>query len=915
MKKALMLIAILAATTLTTSAEEISVHFDEAHDNINTISEERAKAINRSHPEWYLFGTMAETLEQNGYVVERGLSAFSSQTLAGVDVVIVATPRSGLSEEELASLLSYVEAGGGLLVVQDSNPPSDIGSNQIAELFGARFRPGVLRSEHGDWDPESFRVDVVQSSHLIVLGVDEFQMNWGCSIEATEEWDVLLQSRSGTWHDGNGNRSQDAGEPAGPLSIAQARRIGQGRVVLVGDNAFHDGIWLSNKPFFMNCLSWLAGYDANTTAEDIPAFGVDPDVTRDSVVSTADSPQELSTSIQFFPSSQSIRPGETVYWTLELGGLEGPFMIVPEMDNDGTREPAVFSEESRVVFAQTYDTPNLYIPYVQVIDKQGKQHEIDTRSVIGVIPELAQRTGVGLELPSLEGEPGDYLKAMNVYAFDYTLFGTTAGEQFIQDELDRVAGLGVNMMIYNIGWVFDQPSDFLHEPVYGDAGWIEACCSWVSTLPIDALVKLTDWCHARGMRVAIRYFIWRKCFDAVGRDTFEPSSAELHMEQLTAIMTLYAELCQRLGIEVFFLNAENDVFTREPRVKQLIQDIREVYDGILAGGAYSVDHIYACPFADDLDLLAWSDYYFFTHGVSEDATTEQFRDAFLFHYSDDIASILDRFQKPGMVLETGVNIRETPSDSVERQYQGYLEALKQLQIEGAPLIGSGWWVWNLSDPPIEPHVMRGHGAESILGNYFGRILSDRLSVHPSEGGSPAPSIDLVLRDFESVLPTYLISSQGSSIAPSIVDGSVLGDHCLRLDLVPSSDPDYRHGFILEEHTPPLDWARFSSLNFWLRSSNENWGLEVTLYDADGDRFSTRVNTKPLLAELLPESNGWRLVSIPLQLFTKPTWDAGGNGSMDWHRVKNWGVGLFYKDQGAQVLWFDGFYLSTEGGLP
>ena len=89
---------------------------------------------------------------------------------------------------------------------------------------------------------------------------------------------------------------------------------------------------------------------------------------------------------------------------------------------------------------------------------------------------------------------------------------------------------------------------------------------------------------------------------------------------------------------------------------------------------------------------------------------------------------------------------------------------------------------------------------------------------------------------------------------------------------------------------------------------------MTLYYADGDRFSTRVNTKPLLAELLPESNGWRLVSITLELFTKPSWDTGGNGSMDWRRVKNCGVGLFYKDQAAQALWFDGFYLSTEGGL-
>ncbi|MFC2108760.1 DUF4350 domain-containing protein [Candidatus Bipolaricaulota bacterium] len=903
----------LLCLSLVVHAGPIIVLFDEAHDEFNTISEARASIISRDHPEWYLFGRLAESLS-NDYVLKRGLTPFDSAFLEGFDVLIIATPRAPFTAQELDALVQFVESGGGLLVVQDANPPVRDGSNQIAELFGLHFRQGVLRSEHGDWDAESFRVDVVKSAHPIVQGSDEFQMNWGCSIVDTPDCDVLLQSKGDTWQDSNGNQRADTDEPVGPLPVAVAKEVGEGRVVLIADNAFHDNIWDSNRVFFLRALRWLSGATAEPHAPGAISFIVDPDVTLDSVVQVGDGPQELSTEIKFYPNTRRILPGRTVYWTLDLGDLEGPFTITPEMDNDGYREETIRTSESMVVIAHTYATANIYVPYLLVYDGDGNRTEVHSRSVLGVIPDVAARQGLGTELPGSDGSPGDYLKGMNVYAFDYKLFGTPAGEGFIQEELDRVAGLGVNLMIYNIGWVFEEATDSLHEPVYSEAGWRDACCGWVSTFSIDTLIKLSDWCHERRMRVAIRYFLWRKCHESIGRESYDPSSNELYMEQQTAIKLLYAELCQSLGVEVFFLDAENDVFTREPRVKQLIQDIRRVYDGVLAGGAYSVDHLYACPFAGDLDLLAWSDYYFFTHGVSEDATTEQFRNAFLFHYSDDIAPVLDRFQKPGMVLETGVNIRETPSDSVERQYRGYLEAFEQLQREGAPLIGSGWWVWNLSDPPIEPHVMRGHTAESILGEYFGNILADRLSVHSSEGDEGAPSIDLVLRDFESGLPRYLISSQGSSITPSIVVGSVLGDHCLRLDLVPSSNPDYRHGFILEEHTPPLNWSGFSSLNFWLRSSNENWGLEVTLYDADGDRFSTRVNTKPLLAELLPESNGWRLVSIPLELFTKPAWDTGGNGSMDWRRVKNWGVGLFYKDQGAQTLWIDGFYLSTEGGL-
>ena len=240
------------------AAGRIDALFDEAHDEINTISEERASVINAAHPEWYYFGEMAECLSREGYILERGLSQFDSAFLAGFDVVVLATPREALTDSELASLLAFVQDGGGLLVAQDAFPPSDTGSNQIAGLLGAQFREGVLRSEHGDWDPESFGVDAVGSDHPIVQGARVFQMNWGCSIEATRDWGVLFQSKPDTWQDTDGNGRQDAGEPAGPLAVAVATQVGRGRVILVADNAFQQGMWSSNETFFTTGLGWLA---------------------------------------------------------------------------------------------------------------------------------------------------------------------------------------------------------------------------------------------------------------------------------------------------------------------------------------------------------------------------------------------------------------------------------------------------------------------------------------------------------------------------------------------------------------------------------------------------------------------------------------------------------------------------------
>ncbi|MCX6092693.1 MAG: hypothetical protein NTX23_07505 [Candidatus Bipolaricaulota bacterium] len=513
------------------------VLFDEAHDEVNTISEPRARQIDSAHPEFSYYGALADAVSRD-YALERGLSRLDSSFLAGFDVVVISTPRAAFQQQELDALKAFVENGGGLLLLQNSGPSPTTGGNQIAELFGVSFRSGSLLSRNGDWDAGSFQADVTDSWHAVTLGCTSFQMNWGCSIVETADCDILLASKVDTWQDSNGNQRADVAEPRGPLSVAVALTVAQGRVVFVGDNSFHNNLWNQNGTLFLNALRWLAPLATGSEPGITYAFTVDQDVTRDSVVQVGDAPQARSTEIQFYPNTRRILPGETIYWTLDLGSLEGPFTIIPELDNDGQREATILTDESSLVIPHRYETADIYVPYLLVYDAAGHGFKIHSCNVLGVIPVLAARQGVGVDLPRADGGSGDYLKAMHVYGFDYTLFGTSSGEQFIKAELDRIAGLGVNMMIYNIGWVFEQPTDFLHEPVYGDAGLREACCSWVSTLPVTALIKLTDWSHERGMRVAIRYFLWRKCSPSIGRETYAPLSADLYMEQQTQIKLL-----------------------------------------------------------------------------------------------------------------------------------------------------------------------------------------------------------------------------------------------------------------------------------------------------------------------------------------------------------------------------------------
>ncbi len=883
-------------------SEQPRVLFDEAHDELNTISEARAHLISNDHPEWYVFRRLAEGVSSE-YRLERGLSAFESAFLEDFDVVVIATPRAPFSPRELDALERFVDGGGGLLVVQDANPPVPNGSNQVAELFGARFREGVLRSEHGDWDPETFRVDVTQSDHFLIQGFASFQMNWGCSIAGTPDCVVLLQSRQDTWQDSNGDRQADADEPVGPLPIAVAMVVGKGRVILIADNAFHDAVWDANHVLFLNALRWLSGTTAGVVAPGALVSAVDPDVKLDSVVQSGDGPQELTTAVKFYPNTRHIHPGETVCWTLDLGNLEGPFTIVPEMDNDNVREGAIQTSKSKVVISHTYGTANIYLPHVELRGGDRSVQTVFTTSVLGVVPDLLQRHGVGLTLPTPESPAGDYIKAMHILTFDYTLFGTAKGRSFLQGELDRLAGLGVNTVIYDVMWFCDDETSNVHEPIYGDA-W-PAC--WVGTLPLQALADLADWTHARGMRVGLRYFLRQKGdHSSLARARYSPSSDATYLKYQDAIKVLYASVCESLAIEIYCLDTENEAFTSNHGVVQLIRHVREVYGGAVTDGAYKVSSVFSCPFTQELDFVSWSDYHFGEVQLeSEQLSQKTLSQAFLEHYSQDIRPVLEHVGKPGFVMETGVDMKAHSEGFAATQYRAYLEAMAQLHAERAPICGSAWWVWNLSDPQVEPYSPRGHSAEQVLSDYFGNVLPERVVCDFSLRYGRPPAVALVVADFNRAPgPELELWNQGGTFSAAGDRTAGQDGSSLRLSFKPSKeDVPFWYGFVWAAFHAAQDWSTYRTLSFWIKTDPAlSWThISVDLCDWDGDRFSVQALPKPYMT-------GWQVVSVRLDLLTQPDWAPRGDGVLDLKHIRKWGIGFLWGDNAPRTIWLDTVYL-------
>jgi len=148
------------------------VSIDEAHHNFHTVGD-------RYRP-------FAELLRRDGYRVDGFEKPFSSETLRGVDVLVVAnalhernvddwslpTP-SAFSTEEVEAVRAWVEQGGSLLLIADHMPfPGAAG--ELAKSFGIEFSNGYASAGH--WErgkPNRFEKATGLKESAVTRGRDE----------------------------------------------------------------------------------------------------------------------------------------------------------------------------------------------------------------------------------------------------------------------------------------------------------------------------------------------------------------------------------------------------------------------------------------------------------------------------------------------------------------------------------------------------------------------------------------------------------------------------------------------------------------------------------------------------------------------------------------------------------------------
>ena len=292
------------------------VAIDEAHYNFHTMTES-ATDPGRYHP----FATL---LQRDGYIVRPSTSQFSSQSLKGVDILVIASARakstadqepnytlptpSAFTDAEIEAVRTWVEGGGSLWLIADHMPWPGAADN-LASAFGVHMLNGYALNEKVDDDNLYFQrtnSPELLTNHPITSGRTDFtatervskQVSFTGSafqVDADRNAQPLLifgpdvvsimATQAGKWD------SRTPRIPVGGWYQGAVMRAGEGRVAVFGEAAMFtaqikDGYKVGmnasyaqeNYKFVLNVSHWLSGLlDPDTQADTTP-----PETTIDS---------------------------------------------------------------------------------------------------------------------------------------------------------------------------------------------------------------------------------------------------------------------------------------------------------------------------------------------------------------------------------------------------------------------------------------------------------------------------------------------------------------------------------------------------------------------------------------------------------------------------------------------------------
>lgn len=226
-------------------------------------------------------GDFGKLLEQKGYPLFNLDLTATGQIPDNTRLLVLAAPRSIMSDKEIDTLIRYLNGGGNLLWLADGELP-----RALADYLGLHYLPGTLVDAAAadlGIDTPTIAVGRPAAAHALTdsLNAPVLLPHARAADAANQRWQPtpLLRTGARSWNEtgdlkGVIQRDGAAGERRGPLTLAWLleRKLADRKqqVVVVGDADFLSNAFIgngANRAFGLGLIHWLS---RQTTLVSIP---------------------------------------------------------------------------------------------------------------------------------------------------------------------------------------------------------------------------------------------------------------------------------------------------------------------------------------------------------------------------------------------------------------------------------------------------------------------------------------------------------------------------------------------------------------------------------------------------------------------------------------------------------------------
>ncbi|RJS90943.1 hypothetical protein CW705_04735 [Candidatus Bathyarchaeota archaeon] len=226
--------------------ERKRIAFDETHGEVHSISDGYAKFCDLLR----VYGFEVEPLREAPLTLSR-IRAYS--------VLILPLPRKPLLDDEIRSIISFVEGGGGLFIIGDCGGDQFWGSNlnNLSRIFGITFNTDIIKASREPVIINRFK------QHPVTAGIQKVICRTGASLNVTGDAIGLAAASDEAWADrltGRLGILEQREAKGRNITVLAVSEFGLGRVVCLGSSTlFIDSNLLSDhKKLGLNILRWLS---------------------------------------------------------------------------------------------------------------------------------------------------------------------------------------------------------------------------------------------------------------------------------------------------------------------------------------------------------------------------------------------------------------------------------------------------------------------------------------------------------------------------------------------------------------------------------------------------------------------------------------------------------------------------------